>query len=286
MKVLVTGASGKLGSVTVQHLRAYGHQVTGADVIASAQANTLLDIRDRDAVESALANEYDAVIHTAAYHGRHMDLQYSREAFIHTNILGTLNLLNACVKYGVKKFLYTSTTSIYGEALVDAEKAVWVDELLPIQPRDIYDITKQTTEQLCRDFFYKEGLQTSVYRVGRFLPEEDNLQANHRLYRGLDERDGAEALRLALGREFKDFEIFNISSGSPFGRGDVFALKHNPAEVILKYYPEAAAIYAGNGWVFPQSIDRVYVCDKAKKHLGYMPKFTFEYLLNRAFVRS
>lgn len=279
MKVLVTGSSGKLGSATVKNLKVNGHQVTGADVATGTTTDILLDVRDRDSVEAALSG-CDAVIHTAAYHGRHLDLHYSREAFIHTNILGTLNLLNACVKRGVRKFLYTSTTSIYGDALVDDDKAVWVDETLTERPRDIYDITKQTTEQLCRDFFYKEGLQTSVYRVGRFLPENDNLKTNHRLYRGLDERDGAEALRLALAVEFAGFEVFNISSGSPFSREDVVALKHAPLDVILKYHPEAAAIYEAKEWVFPSSIDRVYVCEKAKKYFGYKPKYTFEYCLN------
>jgi nucleoside-diphosphate-sugar epimerase len=165
--------------------------------------------------------------------------------------------------------------------LVDAEKAVWVDELLPEKPRDIYDITKQTAEQLCRDFFYKEGLQASVYRVGRFLPEDDNLKINHRLYRGLDERDGAEALRLALNVTFADFEIFNVSSGSPFGKADLVTLNHCPEEVILNYFPEAKEIYQYKNWVFPTSIDRVYVCDKVRQLLGYSPQYTFEYLLHQ-----
>jgi UDP-glucose 4-epimerase len=279
MKVLVTGSSGQLGSATVSHLKAYRHDVTGIDTMPADTTEHLIDIKDKEAVE-AITLGFDAIIHTAALHGKHYELNYPREAFIQTNILGTLNLLNACVSNGIKKILYTSTTSIYGEALVDKDKAVWVDETLAERPRDIYDITKQTTEQLCLDFFYKEGLQASVYRVGRFLPEDDNLKTNHRLYRGLDERDGAEALRLALAVDFAGFEIFNISSGSPFKQEDVVALKHSPLEAILKYYPEAAGIYKARGWDFPQSIDRVYVCEKAKRYFNYEPRYTFEYLLN------
>lgn len=280
MNILVTGSSGRLGSTTVKHLKTHGHHVLGIDVVTSVTTDKLIDITNKDAVD-AITKGFDAVIHTAAVHGKHYELNYPREAFIDVNIKGTLNLLNACVKNGVSQFLYTSTTSIYGNAMVDDEKAVWVDELLPEQPRDIYDITKQTTEQLCKDFFYKERLQTSVYRVGRFLPEDDNLKINHRLYRGLDERDGAEALRQALEVHFENFEIFNISSGSPFEPADLVALKHNPEEVILKYYPEAKAIYQHKDWVFPKCIDRVYVCDKAKQLLGYKPKYTFEYLLHQ-----
>ncbi|WP_454803521.1 NAD-dependent epimerase/dehydratase family protein [Mucilaginibacter phyllosphaerae] len=279
MKILVTGSSGQLGSATVKHLRDCGFSTKGIDIIPSLTTDEIIDIKDKSAVERVTAG-FDAVIHTAAIHGKHYELNYSRESFIDTNIYGTLNLLNACVKNGVEKFLYTSTTSIYGESLVDDDRAVWVDESLIEKPRDIYDITKQASEQLCRDFFYKEKLQTSVYRVGRFLPESDNLRINHRLYRGLDERDGAQALMLALNISFSEFQIFNISSGSPFSRDELVELKHSPVAVILKHYPQAEAIYKAKGWEFPASIDRVYVSDKAKRVLNYVPKFKFEYLLN------
>jgi UDP-glucose 4-epimerase len=278
MKVLVTGASGQLGSVTVRHLKANGFEVCGIDIIASATTDVLVDVTDKAAID-ILMRGIDAVIHTAAIHGKHYELNYERELFINTNILGTLNLLNACVKYSVGKFLFTSTTSIYGSAMVNKQQAVWVDEGLAIEPRDIYDITKQTCEQLCRDFFYKEGIQTSVYRVARFLPEDDNLKINHRLYRGLDERDGAEALRLALLYHFINFEIFNISGGSPFNKDELKAIKHAPQEVIVKHYPDAAAIYKEKGWHFMPGIDRVYDTGKAERILGYKPKYTFEYLL-------
>ncbi|WPU98584.1 NAD(P)-dependent oxidoreductase [Mucilaginibacter sp. cycad4] len=279
MRVLVTGSSGRLGAVTVKHLRAFGHQVTGIDIIPAETTDELIDILNKEAV-LAVTKNMDIIIHTAAIHGKHYELNYPREAFIDVNIYGTLNLLTACIANGVQKMLYISTTSIYGDAMMDKDRAVWVDEELAIKPRDIYDITKQTAEQLCKDFFYREGLQTSVYRVGRFLPETDNLQLNHRLYRGLDERDGAEGLRLALAQTFSEFETFNITSSSLFKKDELVQLKHSPAEVIIKHYPQAEAIYRSKGWAFPKSIDRVYVSDKAKRYFGYEPRFTFDYLLN------
>lgn len=178
MKVLVTGSSGQLGAATVKHLTASGFNVYGIDVLPSPTTDKLVDIKNKPDVEK-IVRGFDAIIHTAAVHGKHYALGYPREAFMDTNINGTLNLLNASLNNNIDRFLYCSTTSIYGYSLIDNEKAVWVDELLAEKPRDIYDITKQATEQLCKDFFYKEGLQVSAYRVGRFLPETDNLRINH-----------------------------------------------------------------------------------------------------------
>lgn len=280
MRILVTGSSGKLGSATVRNLRSAGHEVTGIDLSASDTTDHILDVQQAGAV-TKFTSGYEAIIHTAALHGRHMDLNYSRQSFIDTNITGTLNLLNACVKNRIKRFLFISTTSIYGNALVDGEKAVWVTEELTVQPRDIYDITKQACEELCRDFFEKEQLMTSVYRVGRFLPEPDNLMLNHRLYRGLDERDGAEALRIGVETNFTSFQIFNISSGSPFEIEDLTELKFDPLNVIARRIPKAIEIYRQKGWSFPASIDRVYRSDKAIQLLGYNPQYTFEFLLDQ-----
>ena len=171
MKVLVTGSTGKLGTATVAKLNAAGHIVFGADLIPSVTTHIILDIRDDRAVSAAVKG-FDAIIHTAALHGRHCDLNFPRSAFIDTNINGSLNLLNACVEHGVKKFLYISTTSIYGNSMVDSDKAVWVDELLIEQPRDIYDITKQTAEQLCRDFSARKVCKHPLIELLDFYPKK------------------------------------------------------------------------------------------------------------------
>ncbi len=274
MHVLVTGSSGQLGREIVSQLRQAAHHVVGADVLPAPTTDQLLDIRDKAKVLAATRG-MDAVIHTAAVHGKQYALGYPRGAFTGTNIDGTLHLLEACVAHGIRKFLYTSTTSIYGHAMAHSRQAVWVDEALPPDPRDIYDITKLTAELLCRDFCEKEGLQATVLRVSRFLPEPENTVAIHRLYRGLDERDGARAHLLALEKDFDRFEVFNVSAKSPFGKADLAELKTDPKSVILRHYPEAEKLFAARQWTFPGSIDRVYVVDKAEQLLGYAPQYNF-----------
>ncbi len=283
--VLVTGSSGQLGREIVQLLRARGYGVVGADLVPAATTDLLLDLRDAAAVARATQG-VDAVVHAAALHGKHYELKFSRLDFVQTNIVGTLHLLDACRRHGIAKFLYTSTTSIYGAAMVHPDRAVWVDEDLRPEPRDIYDITKQAAEALCRDFFEKEGVQAVVLRVARFLPEAANLAANHRLYRGLDARDGALAHLLALEHDFSSFETFNVAAGSPFQREDLILLKQAPERVIRRRLPGAQALYERLGWHWPASIDRVYSIEKARRILGFQPRYTAEYLLEQAMLKE
>lgn len=273
MNVLVTGSSGRLGAAIIRLLREKNVKCYGCDVVPSETTDACVDICDREKI-FRIVNEVDSVIHTAAIHGKHMDMNTPRMEFVRTNINGTLNLLDAAVRSNVKNFIYTSTTSVYGKLMDSESEAVWVQEDLPTKPRDIYDITKLAGEELCRDFFEKESLHTCILRVSRFMHEPINTIANYRLYRGLDERDAAEAHWLALNTKIT-FEVFNISNNSPFKRKDLRELKVAPESVILKYYPESKEIYVRKKWTFPKSIDRVYSIEKAKKLLGYNPKNNF-----------
>jgi len=274
MKVLVTGSTGRLGRAIIEMLRNKKIKCIGIDLVNSTTTDVLADIKNRDDIFK-IVRKVDNIIHTAAVHGRHMDLNLPRIEFTETNILGTLNLLDASIKYGIKSFIYTSTTSVYGKSMENDLTAVWVDEELPALPRDIYDITKLTAENLCRDYFEKEGLNGCILRVSRFMDEPKNNIANYRLYRGLDEKDGADAHWLALNKIFKTFEVFNISNDTPFKKSDLKDLKINAKKVILKYYPKSEVIYNRNKWTFPKSIDRVYSIDKAKLFLNYTPKNNF-----------
>jgi nucleoside-diphosphate-sugar epimerase len=66
---------------------------------------------------------------------------------------------------GVRRFLYTSTTSLYGEAMVPRERAVWVTEELALVPRDLYDVAKFAAKSLCRDVSAAHGLSCAILRM-------------------------------------------------------------------------------------------------------------------------
>jgi UDP-glucose 4-epimerase len=96
-------------------------------------------ITDRAAVRAAVAGA-DAVVHTATLHKPHV-MSHLRQAFVDTNVTGTLVLLEEALDAGVGAFVYTSTTSAFGRALTPGEGApgAWITE-------DVVPRTRNSTE--------------------------------------------------------------------------------------------------------------------------------------------
>src|SRR5579859_1707683 len=156
MRVLVTGSSGQLGA-TVAELLSTGHEPVGIDLIPGRWTQRVMSIVDRAAVFEA-AREVDAIIHTASLHHPHV-ATHSRQAFVDTNITGTLNLLEAAVQSSIQRFVYSSTTSLYGEAMVPIGEAVWVtEELVPRYLRYYQDCCRGTVSKHCPQHRYVHTL--------------------------------------------------------------------------------------------------------------------------------
>lgn len=277
MRILVTGTSGQIGSVIAEML-SDRHSVIGVDLTPGKLTAHIGSMIDRDFILS-VTKGIDAVIHTASLHAPHLK-NHSAEQFIDTNIKGTQNLLEACIENGIRRFVYTSTTSLYGHAMTSSEKAVWVTESLVPKPRDIYDVTKIAAENLCRVISKTHGLPCISLRVSRFFPEPENLMVVYRLYRGVDVRDAAAAHILALDADIDDFDVFNISAQSPFSEDEMQELLHGTPKVLRRHFPWIEKVFNQMEWKLPESIDRVYVIEKAKKYLRYRPKFNFETYLH------
>ncbi len=218
------------------------------------------------------------MIHTASLHAPHVGV-HSEQAFYETNVRGTESLLNACLQHGVKRFIYTSTTSLYGNAMVPTDRAVWVTEERPPIPRDIYDETKIAAEHACCAAA-NEALTRISLRISRCFPEPAPLMTIYRLYRGVDLRDVANAHMLSLSTPHSEVEAFNISAVSPFVLEDTEALLTHAAEVMTRYYPWAPEAFRRRGWLLPHTIDRVYVMEKAQRMLSYRPEHNFDAVLH------
>lgn len=271
MRVLITGSSGRIGGFVAERV-ARKHTVIGLDVRAGAYTTVLGDITNRQLVEELCA-QADAVIHTASLHAPHVGV-VPDSVFRETNVIGTRWLLDASLRGSVKRFVYTSTTSLYGAALIPTDRAVWVTEELTPHARDIYDETKVAAEVECA-MAARAGLVCVSLRMSRCFPEPDHLMAIYRLYRGVDPRDVAQAHELALTANLEGFHVFNISASSPFKAEETIQLLADAPSVVLKYFPWAENEFAQRGWQLPESIDRVYVVAKAQAELGYQPAYNF-----------
>ena len=95
----------------------------------------------------------EAVLHAATLHKPHV-ATHSRQEFVDTNVTGTLNLLEEAAAAGVGAFVFTSTTSVFGDALVPppGAPAAWITEDVVPVPKNIYGVTKVAAEDLCQLF--------------------------------------------------------------------------------------------------------------------------------------
>jgi nucleoside-diphosphate-sugar epimerase len=269
MRVLVTGSSGQLGAEVCRQLSGT-YSVTGLDAVPGAYTQVVGSVEDRALVFEQVSR-VSAVIHIASLHAPHRE-HLPKSRFVDVNVQGTLHLLEAAVANNCRRFIYTSTTSVYGRAMEPrGDAAVWVTEALPPEPRDIYDVTKLAAEQLCRVVHEEHGLPVIILRVSRFYPQPAALLAIHRLHRGLDARDCAWAHRLALESRVR-FGLYNISARSPFQREDMEELLWNAASVIRRRAPQEAALLTQQGIELPTRLDRVYVISHAEAELGFHPR--------------
>jgi len=293
MKILVTGSAGHLGEALVRTLQARGEDVVGIDVLTSPFTTYVGSIVDRGFVKRCMAG-VSTVLHTATLHKPHVGT-HTRQQFVDVNITGTLNLLEESVAAGVRQFVYTSTTSVFGDALVPpvGEPAAWITEAVPPVAKNIYGVTKEAAENLCQLFARNQGLPCVVLRTSRFFPEEDddatkreayagdNAKANEFLFRRVEIGDAVQAHLLAAARAGQiGFGRYIISATSPFTAADLAQLRDGAPAVVQRLFPEYEGVYQRMGWKMFDGIDRVYVNDKARKELGWAPVYDFKHVLD------
>jgi UDP-glucose 4-epimerase len=293
-RVLVTGSAGHLGEALVRVLRAQGREVVGLDLLGSPFTTVTGPVTDRDVVRRCLAG-VGAVLHVATLHKPHIG-SHGRQAFVDTNVTGTLTLLEEAVAAGVESFVFTSSTSVFGRALtpLPGEPAAWITEDVTPIPRNIYGVTKTAAEDLCEIISRDHGLPVVVLRISRFFPEDDdrdeirdaypdaNVKANEYLYRRVDIQDVVDAELLAAARAPAiGFAKYIISATTPFTPGDLAGLGEDAPAVVRRLFPGQEAEYARRGWAMFPTIDRVYVNGRARAGLGWQPRYDFRYVLGQ-----
>ncbi|HEY7391283.1 MAG TPA: NAD(P)-dependent oxidoreductase [Bryobacteraceae bacterium] len=293
MAILVTGSAGHLGEALLRTLLETGRTVTGLDIKNSPFTDAVGSIMDRQFAKNSMAG-IDAVIHTATLHKPHV-ATHTRQQFVDTNISGTLNLLEEAAAAGVRAFLFTSTTSVFGRALIplDGAPAGWINEEVTPAPKNIYGVTKAAAEDLCELFHRKFGLPCLILRTSRFFPEQDdrkeiresyedgNVKVNEFLYRRVDIEDVVTAHLLALERAHAiGFGRYIISATTPFTRDDLQELRVNAPRVVSRRLPCYEEVYASRKWSMFPGIDRVYVNQRARTELGWEPRYDFAHVID------
>ena len=297
-EVLVTGGAGFIGSHLVDRLLDEGFRVRVVDNLSTGEKKNLAqhhgkksfqfiegDIRNFDLVKK-IVKGIDAVFHEAALVSVTRSVEnplLSNEI----NVTGTLNLLKACVDAQVKRFVYASSCSVYG----DTETLPNHENLAPI-PLSPYAVSKVAAENYVKVFHDVYGLETVSLRYFNVYGSRQKygpysgvistvinrlLENKHLIIYGdgrqsrdfVNVKDVVEANMLALSKKKAVGEVFNIS------KGEVITI-NKLAETIQKIMgkPSLKPVYSE---LRPGDLRHSYadIC-KARKNLGYEPKIQLE----------
>jgi UDP-glucose 4-epimerase len=252
VKILLTGSSGRVGRAIFGALAAR-HDVVGIDRSPFATTRHVADITDTRTLVKVLEG-VDAVIHAAALHAPHVGL-FSDSEFQRINVEGTRTLAMHAREAGVRRLVFTSTTALYGHAIVPG-RCTWVDEGTTPLPRTVYHRSKLAAEHWLEEAAGPE-LDVRVIRMSRCFPEPPERMLLYRLHRGVDVRDVADAHVAALTNDGPAFQRYLASGWTPFQREDCEALVTHPREVLAQRCPQWLAEYDRRGWTLPV-VDRIH----------------------------
>jgi UDP-glucose 4-epimerase len=244
MKVVITGSRGKVGRAAVQAFVDAGHDVLGVDLVRPVfDAGVVVpgryqmaDLTDAGSAYSIVAGA-DAVVHVAAIP---QPTGNPPHVVFQTNLMSTFNLIEAAVRFGVKRFVNVSSESIVGNFFPERPflpDYAPVDEQHPLHPQDPYALSKSFGEQLMDAAVRRSDIRAISIRpstvhnednyeenLGKQVRDPSHLSAN--LWSYIDVYDLADALVLAAESELPGHEVFYIASPDNAGGHDFAAILH------------------------------------------------------------
>jgi len=243
-RILVTGGAGFIGSHLVDELVKEGFEVNVLDNLSTGRIENIKhhlekgcfnfiegNILERKDVEKAL-EDAEAVFHLAAITSVPYSIKHQKVTY-EVNVDGTRNLLDACLRSSVERFIYLSTCAVYGEP-----EYLPVDENHPTNPISPYAESKLKAEQACMEFQEAYGLKTTILRpFNIYGPRQRNDWYGGVIANFIERlREGKQPLIYGDGKQTRDFiyiddavrafmtalnrddavgRIFNIATGIP-----------------------------------------------------------------------
>lgn len=293
MRILFTGGSGKAGKHAVAHLLAQGHRVLNVDRVAldlEGVDNRLADITDAGQMFDVMASyagfdemepgtgvpKFDAVVHFAAV--PRMLMTSDNECY-RVNTMGTYNVIDAAVKFGIKKIIFASSETTYGVCFADGERKpdyLPIDEDHPIVPEDSYAMSKVANEVTARSFQRRSGFDIYGLRINNVIePHEyaENFPAylanpdlrRRNIFAYIDARDLGQMVERCLLTDGLGFEIFNVAN-------DDHSVGLSTDALIARYYDGIPAADMGETETF-------YSNKKAKRLVGFQPQHSWRMYL-------
>jgi nucleoside-diphosphate-sugar epimerase len=290
MKIMITGAAGSCGRDSAPLLAKY-YDVIAADIKDPENGFPYVycDIRNLENVNQAIKeNDVDAIIHLGTLQPGLGPADMS----IDINVRGVCNILESAKNNGVKRVVFTS--SVWAASRGPSAPYQPIDEDIKPSFEDMYDITKHFGEELCAYYYKMFGLNAIAFRFCGYDPIEGFSDEGDILWDKIDLRrlvgrycgigpsykltnafDLTQAFRISIENKDVPSGLFLIGVGMPFVSEDADDLKKTPLAVIEKYYPGASEFFKEIGFNVPE-ITFWYNTQKAKKHLGFSPRFTLK----------
>lgn len=293
MKVVLTGAHGKVGRAATQALLEAGHDVLAVDLTrpsferheegaARYQMADLTDAGDAFAVVRGA----DAVVHSAAIPEPTGNPPH---VVFRTNVMATFNVLEAAVRFGVSRFVNISSETVPGFFFPEREDLpdyAPVDEEHPIRPQDPYAISKHFSELLMDAAVRRSDMRCISIRPS-WVQHEGNYERNlgpqvrdasvlsANLWSYIDVYDLADAIVLATQSELPGHEVFYVASPDNVGGRDF-------GEILHQYYGDRIELRP-TGRPDASGISSA----KAQRMLGWTPKRSWrDYLDENGRARS
>jgi len=299
-KVLITGAAGLLGNHFSRYLLDHGYEVIGLDNFSGGYRDLVdprvklvtVELDDAAAVDAVFQeSKPDYVYHFAAYAAVGLS-PFIRSFNYRNNVVASANVINASIKYGVKKMIFTSSMDVYGSV----HQPPYLEEMVPV-PEDPYGIAKYSVEMDLKHASRVFGLRYSIVRPHNVFGVYQNIWDKYRNVLGIWIRQTLSDQPLTVygdGQQVRSFSDISYYL-EPFERlmeeydSETFNIGADQHSTILEVAKRFVNVANRHGYdpkivhLEPRDEVKVAYCDhsKAKKLLGFHDGTDLEVLLSK-----